>query len=87
MKICFWKPQHVEFTNYFFKRVFPFALFTEFESMVLPYNDEQKLSKTNKYQNHIPFSVGYFFNIHMIIAYLFTIHTEVWFGFINNSNK
>lgn len=38
----------------------PFLLYADFESMLIAYNASQNLSKTNKYQNHIPYSAGYY---------------------------
>lgn len=38
-----------------------FVLYADFEPMLAPYHDEQNLLKTNKYQNRIPYSVGYYF--------------------------
>lgn len=62
-KISFPKYDYIEFKNFINKEKLPYIVYSDFESLLRPINDEQELTKnTKRYQKHVPFSAGYYFS-------------------------
>ncbi|XP_045466456.1 uncharacterized protein LOC123675190 [Harmonia axyridis] len=58
-KVTFPKYDNVEFRNFVFKQKCPFIVYADFESLLRQCN--KKISeKSFKYQEHVPYSVGYY---------------------------
>uniref|UniRef100_A0A6P7GZD0 Uncharacterized protein LOC114344877 n=1 Tax=Diabrotica virgifera virgifera TaxID=50390 RepID=A0A6P7GZD0_DIAVI len=56
------KYDHVGFRNFTYKQTTPFIVYADFECQLHSFTDSNvKLSKTAKYQKHVPFSAGYYF--------------------------
>ena len=56
------KDEYVKFKNYQGKRKSPFMIYADFESILVPEDNEKQNSidsHTNKYQKHIANSYGY----------------------------
>lgn len=59
-KISFSKEKIIKFKNYRYQQTAPFVVYCDFESMLIPFNENQKFTNTSRYQKHIPFSAGYY---------------------------
>ena len=59
-KISFPNYNSVKFKNFTYKEKVPFVIYADFESMLIPIN-ENTSSSTIKYQKHEAFSAGYYF--------------------------
>ncbi|XP_050498751.1 uncharacterized protein LOC126884985 [Diabrotica virgifera virgifera] len=56
------KYDHVAFRNFTYKQTTPFIIYADFECQLHNFTDSNvKLSKTAKYQKHVPYSAGYYF--------------------------
>ncbi|XP_044764456.1 uncharacterized protein LOC123321018 [Coccinella septempunctata] len=52
---------HIEFKNYVYKQKVPYIIYADFESYLKKHNSSSTtFSKSFKYQEHIPMSVGYY---------------------------
>ncbi|XP_072390519.1 uncharacterized protein [Diabrotica undecimpunctata] len=55
------KYDHVAFRNFTYKQTTPFIVYADFECQLHNFTDSNvSLSKTAKYQKHVPFSAGYY---------------------------
>jgi hypothetical protein len=52
----------MKFTNFKNKIQVPFAIYADIESILLNYNDNKNISKTEIYQIHKPFCIAYYLN-------------------------
>uniref|UniRef100_A0A6P7HAT8 Uncharacterized protein LOC114346417 n=1 Tax=Diabrotica virgifera virgifera TaxID=50390 RepID=A0A6P7HAT8_DIAVI len=56
------KYDDVAFRNFTYKQTTPFIIYADFECQLHNFTDSNvKLSKTAKYQKHVPYSAGYYF--------------------------
>lgn len=58
-RVLFPAKSHIEFTNYRYKQECPFVIYGDVESYLKPITNETS-TKTRKYQEHIPISIGFY---------------------------
>lgn len=62
-KISFSPEKHITFKNFKYKEKSPFVIYSDFESLLLPFEENTRIKKiaTSRYQKHEAYSVGYYF--------------------------